>query len=72
MSNLFWLPKVTSLSLSAPLPPCLTLRYYFSCLVTITTIISTFLTFVKPTVNAYALNSIAIHILYIVRTEYKK
>ncbi|XP_021074176.1 alkaline ceramidase 1 [Mus pahari] len=47
-------------------------RFYFSWLVVITTIISTFLTFVKPTVNAYALNSIAIHILYIVRTEYKK
>ncbi|KAM7325893.1 hypothetical protein ACRRTK_014371 [Alexandromys fortis] len=47
-------------------------RYYFSCLVITTTIISTFLTFVKPTINAYALNSIAIHILYIVHKEYKK
>ncbi|XP_040594027.1 alkaline ceramidase 1 isoform X1 [Mesocricetus auratus] len=46
-------------------------RYYFSCLVITTTMISTFLTFVKPTVNAYALNSIAIHILYIVHKEYK-
>ncbi|XP_052601656.1 alkaline ceramidase 1 [Peromyscus californicus insignis] len=47
-------------------------RYYFSCFVILTTIISTFLTFVKPTINAYALNSIAIHIVYIVHQEYKK
>ncbi|KAL1763414.1 alkaline ceramidase 1, partial [Sigmodon hispidus] len=47
-------------------------RYYFCCFVIMTTIISTFLTFVKPTINAYALNTIAIHILYIVCKEYKK
>uniref|UniRef100_A0A8C9PQX9 Alkaline ceramidase n=1 Tax=Spermophilus dauricus TaxID=99837 RepID=A0A8C9PQX9_SPEDA len=41
-------------------------RSHFTCLVIATTIISTFLSFLKPTVNAYALNSIAIHILYIV------
>lgn len=36
------------------------------------TLISTLLSFLRPTVNAYALNSIAIHILYIVYQEYKK
>lgn len=54
------------------LPPYLTLRFYFSCLIIMTTIISTFLTFLKPTINAYALNSVAIHIFYIVQKEYKK
>ncbi|EPQ19042.1 Alkaline ceramidase 1 [Myotis brandtii] len=34
--------------------------------------VSTFLSFLRPTVNAYALNSIAVHILYIVFQEYKK
>lgn len=34
--------------------------------------VSTFLSFLRPTVNAYALNSIAVHILYIVVQEYKK
>uniref|UniRef100_A0A8C9UP99 Alkaline ceramidase n=1 Tax=Spermophilus dauricus TaxID=99837 RepID=A0A8C9UP99_SPEDA len=47
-------------------------RSHFTCLVIATTIISTFLSFLKPTVNAYALNSIAIHILYIVYREYWK
>ncbi|KAG3280606.1 alkaline ceramidase 1 [Ictidomys tridecemlineatus] len=47
-------------------------RSHFTCLVIVTTMISTFLSFLKPTVNAYALNSIAIHILYIVYREYRK
>ncbi|XP_012617190.1 alkaline ceramidase 1 [Microcebus murinus] len=47
-------------------------RLQFSCLVFITTVVSTFLSFLRPTVNAYALNSIALHILYIVVQEYKK
>ena len=34
--------------------------------------ISTFLSFLRPVINAYALNSIAVHILYIVFQEYKK
>ncbi|XP_037021056.1 alkaline ceramidase 1 [Artibeus jamaicensis] len=47
-------------------------RTQFVCLVFITTMVSTFLSFLRPTVNAYALNSIALHILYIVFQEYKK
>ncbi|XP_037360141.1 alkaline ceramidase 1 [Talpa occidentalis] len=47
-------------------------RLQFSLLVIITTVVSTFLSFLRPTVNAYALNSIAAHILYIVVQEYKK
>ncbi|XP_004378471.1 alkaline ceramidase 1 [Trichechus manatus latirostris] len=47
-------------------------RFQFACLVIITTVISTFLSFLQPTINAYALNSIAIHILYLMIREYKK
>ncbi|XP_007524891.2 alkaline ceramidase 1 isoform X3 [Erinaceus europaeus] len=47
-------------------------RNHFVYLVFITTVVSTFLTFLRPTVNAYALNSIALHILYLVFWEYKK
>ncbi|XP_004595934.2 alkaline ceramidase 1-like [Ochotona princeps] len=47
-------------------------RSQFTCLVAVMTLISTLLSFLRPTVNAYALNSIAIHILYIVYQEYKK
>lgn len=47
-------------------------RSLFTCLVVVMTVISTLLSFLRPTVNAYALNSIAIHILYIVYQEYKK
>lgn len=47
-------------------------RPQFTCLVAITTTVSTFLSFLRPTVNAYALNSIAVHVLYIVFQEYKK
>ncbi|XP_064136471.1 alkaline ceramidase 1 isoform X2 [Loxodonta africana] len=47
-------------------------RLQFTRLVIIITVISTFLSFLRPTVNAYALNSIAFHILYLVVQEYKK
>ncbi|XP_035558783.1 alkaline ceramidase 1 isoform X4 [Canis lupus baileyi] len=47
-------------------------RPHFICFVIITTVISTFLSFLRPVINAYALNSIAVHILYIVFQEYKK
>ncbi|XP_066201241.1 alkaline ceramidase 1 isoform X2 [Saccopteryx leptura] len=47
-------------------------RPQFIFLVIIATMISTFLSFLRPTINAYALNSIAVHILYIVFQEYKK
>ncbi|KAM6218889.1 alkaline ceramidase 1 [Rhynchocyon petersi] len=47
-------------------------RPRFIRLVISTTVVSTFLSFLRPTVNAYVLNSIAIHIIYIVIQEYKK
>ncbi|XP_032107988.1 alkaline ceramidase 1 [Sapajus apella] len=47
-------------------------RSQFICLVFITTAVSTFLSFLRPTVNAYALNSIGLHVLYIVCQEYRK
>ncbi|XP_014651552.1 PREDICTED: alkaline ceramidase 1 [Ceratotherium simum simum] len=47
-------------------------RSQFTCLVIIATVVSTFLSFLRPTVNAYALNGIALHIVYIVFQEYKK
>ncbi|XP_039077285.1 alkaline ceramidase 1 [Hyaena hyaena] len=47
-------------------------RPQFTCLVLITTVVSTFLSFLRPVINAYALNSIAVHILFIVFQEYKK
>ncbi|EHB15102.1 Alkaline ceramidase 1 [Heterocephalus glaber] len=47
-------------------------RSQFTCMILSGTVLVTFLSLVRPTVNAYALNSIAIHIVYIVRLEYKK
>ncbi|XP_020772439.1 alkaline ceramidase 1 isoform X4 [Odocoileus virginianus] len=45
--------------------------WYISLIVTIT-LVSTCLSFLKPTINAYALNTIGLHIVYIVVQEYKK
>ncbi|XP_049644708.1 alkaline ceramidase 1 [Suncus etruscus] len=47
-------------------------RFQLSCLVLIITVFSTFLSFLRPVINAYALNCIAIHILYLIFLEYKK
>ncbi|KAM9241613.1 LOW QUALITY PROTEIN: alkaline ceramidase 1-like [Dugong dugon] len=47
-------------------------RPQFSRLVIITTVVSTSLSFLRPNVNAYAINSITIHVLYLVIQEYKK
>uniref|UniRef100_A0A8C5KXA6 Alkaline ceramidase n=1 Tax=Jaculus jaculus TaxID=51337 RepID=A0A8C5KXA6_JACJA len=44
-------------------------RVHFTYLVIIISVISTFLSFLKPTINAYALNSVAIHILYLVTSN---
>lgn len=41
-------------------------------MVMVSTIITTLLSFVKPTVNAYALNFFALHILYSVCVELKR
>ncbi|EHH29527.1 Alkaline ceramidase 1 [Macaca mulatta] len=47
-------------------------RSQFIRLVFVTTVVSTPLSFLRPTVNAYVLNSIALHIVYIVCQEYRK
>nr|XP_008505360.1 PREDICTED: alkaline ceramidase 1 [Equus przewalskii] len=47
-------------------------RSQFTNLVFITTVVSTFLSFLKPTINAYVLNVIALHIVYIAFQEYRK
>uniref|UniRef100_A0A8C6JAI6 Alkaline ceramidase n=1 Tax=Melopsittacus undulatus TaxID=13146 RepID=A0A8C6JAI6_MELUD len=45
---------------------------HFFWLSGITTVISTFMSFIKPAFNAYALNCIAFHLLYLTRRELKK
>ncbi|KAM9102320.1 alkaline ceramidase 1 [Sarcophilus harrisii] len=47
-------------------------RSHFTYMVLFIAIIITFLAFLKPVVNAYVLNSIALHICYFVKKEYKK
>uniref|UniRef100_A0A8C3X1P8 Alkaline ceramidase n=1 Tax=Catagonus wagneri TaxID=51154 RepID=A0A8C3X1P8_9CETA len=47
-------------------------RSRFICLVVTATVVSTFLSFLRPTINAYALNATALHILCIVVQEYKR
>ncbi|XP_029774093.1 alkaline ceramidase 1 [Suricata suricatta] len=65
-SYCIWMPR-------CHFPTCLGKnRPRFTCLVLTITVVSTFLSFLKPVINAYALNSIAVHILYIVSQEYKK
>ncbi|KAM6168064.1 alkaline ceramidase 1 [Erethizon dorsatum] len=47
-------------------------RFLFNCMILSSTVIITFLSVVRPTVNAYALNSMALHALYMAQSEYKK
>ncbi|XP_068089862.1 alkaline ceramidase 1 isoform X2 [Hyperolius riggenbachi] len=47
-------------------------RSQFGMVILITAVISTLLSFVKPTINAYVLNSIAFHILYVLWKEIRK
>ncbi|NXT26882.1 ACER1 ceramidase, partial [Syrrhaptes paradoxus] len=61
----FWYPKIY-------FPRCIKSRKQFFWLSGVTTVISTFLSFIKPSVNAYALNGIAFHLLYLVWRELKK
>ncbi|NWH89105.1 ACER1 ceramidase, partial [Aegithalos caudatus] len=61
----FWYPQ-------AYFPKCIKTRRHFFCLTGITTVISTLMSFVKPTLNAYALNCIAFHLLYMTWRELKK
>ncbi|NWR23725.1 ACER1 ceramidase, partial [Emberiza fucata] len=61
----FWYPQ-------AYFPKCIKTRRHFFWLTGITTVISTLMSFVKPTLNAYALNCIALHLLYMTWKELKK
>ncbi|NWW37978.1 ACER1 ceramidase, partial [Panurus biarmicus] len=61
----FWYPQ-------AYFPKCIKTRRHFFWLTGITTVISTLMSFIKPTLNAYALNCIAFHLLYLTRRELKK
>ncbi|NWY44940.1 ACER1 ceramidase, partial [Sylvia atricapilla] len=61
----FWYPQ-------AYFPKCIKTRRHFFWLTGITTVISTLMSFVKPTLNAYALNCIAFHLLYMTWRELKK
>ncbi|NXE99070.1 ACER1 ceramidase, partial [Menura novaehollandiae] len=61
----FWYPQ-------AYFPKCIKTRRHFLRLTGITTVISTLMSFIKPTLNAYALNCIAFHLLYLTWRELKK
>ncbi|NXF12734.1 ACER1 ceramidase, partial [Smithornis capensis] len=61
----FWYPQVY-------FPKFIKTRKHFCWLTGITTVISTLMSFIKPTVNAYALNCIAFHLLYLTWRELKK
>uniref|UniRef100_A0A4W3KBW4 Alkaline ceramidase n=1 Tax=Callorhinchus milii TaxID=7868 RepID=A0A4W3KBW4_CALMI len=47
-------------------------RKHFSLIVFPATLLSTILSFIKPTVNAYALNSVSVHVLYVLSLEMKR
>lgn len=47
-------------------------RKHFFWLSGVTTVISTLMSFIKPALNAYALNCIAFHLLYLTWRELKK
>ncbi|XP_051495755.1 alkaline ceramidase 1 [Apus apus] len=61
----FWYPKVY-------FPRFIKSRKHFFWLCGVTTVISTLMSFVKPAFNAYALNCIAFHMLYLTWHELKK
>ncbi|XP_055514306.1 alkaline ceramidase 1 isoform X2 [Leucoraja erinacea] len=62
---MLWFPK-------RHLPKPIKNRKVFSLVVCLVALISTVLSFLKPVVNAYALNSIALHILYQITLELKR
>uniref|UniRef100_A0A8B9G286 Alkaline ceramidase n=1 Tax=Amazona collaria TaxID=241587 RepID=A0A8B9G286_9PSIT len=64
MAYAFWYPRVYF--------PSYLQGHHFFWLSGITTVISTFMSFIKPAFNAYALNCIAFHLLYLTRRELKK
>ncbi|XP_051893795.1 alkaline ceramidase 1 isoform X1 [Pristis pectinata] len=47
-------------------------RKTFSLIVFLIALLSTILSFFKPTLNAYALNSIALHVIYVITLELKR
>lgn len=51
---------------------CLPFRKHFFWLSGVTTVVSTLMSFIKPAFNAYALNCIAFHLLYLTWCELKK
>ncbi|XP_074893587.1 alkaline ceramidase 1 isoform X3 [Buteo buteo] len=61
----FWYPRVY-------FPRCIKTRKHFFWLSGITTVISTLMSFIKPAFNAYVLNCIAFHLLYLTWRELKK
>ncbi|NXE56346.1 ACER1 ceramidase, partial [Casuarius casuarius] len=61
----FWYPKVY-------FPRCIKNRKHFFWLSGVTTVVSTFMSFIKPALNAYMLNCVAFHLLYLTRKELKK
>ncbi|XP_060088634.1 alkaline ceramidase 1 [Heteronotia binoei] len=52
-------------------PPFIKNRVQFQWLVGILTVLTSLLSFIKPVLNAYALNSVGIHILYVIFMEAK-
>ncbi|NXX94754.1 ACER1 ceramidase, partial [Centropus bengalensis] len=61
----FWYPEVY-------FPRFIKSRKQFFWLTGVTTVISTLMSFIKPALNAYALNCIAFHLLYLTWRELKK
>ncbi|NWY52703.1 ACER1 ceramidase, partial [Chionis minor] len=61
----FWYPRVY-------FPRWIKSRRHFFWLSGVTTVISTLMSFIKPAFNAYALNCIAFHLLYLTWCELKK
>ncbi|KAM6231875.1 alkaline ceramidase 1 isoform 2-T3 [Spheniscus humboldti] len=61
----FWYPRVY-------FPRCIKSRKHFFWLSGVTTVISTLMSFIKPALNAYVLNCIAFHLLYLTWCELKK
>ncbi|NXL39175.1 ACER1 ceramidase, partial [Glaucidium brasilianum] len=61
----FWYPRIY-------FPRCIKSRKQFFWLTGVTTVISTLMSFIKPAFNAYVLNCIAFHLLYLTRRELKK
>ncbi|NXL90695.1 ACER1 ceramidase, partial [Alectura lathami] len=61
----FWYPKIY-------FPRCIKSRKHFFWLTGATTVITTLMSFIKPACNAYMLNCIAFHLLYLTWRELKK